>query len=155
MIVNRHFKTRLEITEYDENEYPVGSKTYFEYSEVESIIEDLENKIRILEDKYKTLSDNYKELLQQKISMNEGYWKKKCIELMNTIKSIEENLWFIVGGVEERRKLPNAGWDTVYGLFICVKNAEKGLRLKLWRLKNERLEIRLELIWQMFWYYWK
>lgn len=92
MIVNRHFKTRLEITEYDENEYPVGSKTYFEYSEVESIIEDLENKIRILEDKYKTLSDNYKELLQQKISMNEGYWKKKCIELMNTIKSIEENL---------------------------------------------------------------
>lgn len=86
------FKKYVEFVEFDGRKEAHVTRTYYEHEEVMAVISDLQHKNEVLEDKYKTLSDNYSELLRQKLSMNEGYWKKKCIELMNTIKSFEENL---------------------------------------------------------------
>lgn len=86
------FKKYVEFVEIDSRNEEHTAVKYYEHDEVMAVISDLQHKNEVLEDKYKTLSDNYNELLQQKLSMNEGYWKKKCIELMNTIKSFEENL---------------------------------------------------------------
>lgn len=86
------FKKYVQLVEFDSRREEHVTRTYYEQDEVIAEISDLQHKYDILEDKYKTLSENYNELLRHKLSMNEGYWKKKCIELMNTIKSIEENL---------------------------------------------------------------
>lgn len=86
------FKKYVEFVEFDSVGEGHTARTYYEHDEVMAVISDLKHKNEVLEDKYKTLSDNYNELLRQKLSLNEGYWKKKCIELMNTIKSFEENL---------------------------------------------------------------
>lgn len=86
------FKKYVQFVEFDSRREEHVTRTYYEQDEVIAEISDLQHKYDILEDKYKTLSENYNELLRHKLSMNEGYWKKKCIELMNTIKSIEENL---------------------------------------------------------------
>lgn len=86
------FEKYVEIVEFDDVSEEHTAVTYYEHDEVMAVISDLKHKNEVLEYKCKTLSDNYNELIRQKLSLNEGYWKKKCIELMNTIKSFEENL---------------------------------------------------------------